>query len=1037
MKLKVTRLLILSTAVVLLTACGGDGAPLPDTSAAVETQMKATVEATVQAAPTDTPRKEPTDSSSKLDMRYAQEKYPPDLVTDVLNGLIEWPVDFNECIRKSVSEADLDMFKADVGSIDGMDKDAAALCLLSVELANPGSTDYLKNVSDPYSPATLTPALTPVVTPVPGQVVPTTPVTNTPISTTPATPVPTDTPRKEPTDSSSKLDMRYAQEKYPPDLVTDVLNGLIEWPVDFNECIRKSVSEADLDMFKADVGSIDGMDKDAAALCLLSVELANPGSTDYLKNVSDPSKRSTGREDPSESGIPAKGTDPDLITQAQKLFGGELYGNMTSNILEGSATSPEGFDECITDALGANRLLEIRSEVVAEPRDRDKALVCLFSLGYQPEELILSSIPVESVSSVYKYGDIISTSGSFVSGQDADMVLGALGFNDTGGPLLFNHPSGIATDGVRLLMADSYNNRVLIWNKLPTGNEAPDIVLGQEDFFTNAPGRGRTNLNWPKSIATDGQKVVVTDTYNNRILIWNEFPVENGEPADIALQGADTGIAVSKSNLLWPWGVWTDGTKLAITSTSQSSVLIWNTFPTRDNQPADIFLTGNGALGTPRQITSDGKSLIVGDHNANIDGQRGVGTFFWETFPEKDEQPYDYYMSDPIDLGTGAPWMRGDFTSDGKLLALGSALYIWDSFPEDENDMPYLSVIGGYKKWGASFMKATDHTTLAVAGERVFITTNYHTISVYNSIPTSVDQKPDFVIGGPDIYTNTLESNHFITNPTPASDGKSLFVASDAGYFYVWRNIPQESGAHPDYIYSIGPDSIAFSVGDITLHNNTLILVGREKLLKWNKLPLAGEPPDVLLNGQIGTLKIGKATNESLGITGVAMDDKYFYLGLSTDEIYVWDGFPEDDSEPVQILKNIRVLNLHSDGDYLVASNGDSHTVTVYRVADILTNPSKNVIGGTGINGAAGAYLGNGQLFVADNGFARVHIWNDVEDAIRGDSADAFLGNQSSTSYPQIGQDKLFLPKFLTYDGNYLWVGEVKFSNRLLRFSHN
>jgi hypothetical protein len=829
--------------------------------------------------------------------------------------------------------------------------------------------------------------------------------------------------------------MRDARKMYPPNLVTGVLSGLIEWPADFNECIRKSVSEAKLDMFKADVGSIGGKDKDAAALCLLSGEIANPGSTDYLKEESGFADHSTGRKGFSESGMPAKGIDPNLVARAQELYGGELYGNMTSNILEGSATSPEGFDECIADSLGADRLLEIRSEVVAEPRDRDQALVCLFSLGYQPEELILSSIPVESVSPVYEYGDIISRSGPFVSGQDADIVLGAIGFNNTGGPLLFNHPSGIATDGVKLLMADSYNNRVLIWNKLPNGNEVPDIVLGQNDFYTNAPGIGRSNLNWPKSVATDGQKVVVTDTYNDRILIWNEFPKENGEEADIVLQGADIGGVITKSNLMWPWGVWTDGIKLAITSTPQSGVLIWNTFPTRDNQPAEIYLTGNGDLGTPRQITSDGKSLIVGDHNAKIEGQRGVGTFFWKTFPEKDEQPYDYYMSDPIDLGTGAPWMRGDFTSNGKLLALGSALYIWDSFPEDENDMPYLSVLGGHTKWGASFMKATDHTTLAVAGERVFITTNYHTISVYNSIPTSVDQKPDFVIGGPDMYTNTLESNYFITNPIPASDGKSLFVASDKGYFYVWKNIPQESGAHPDYVYSIGPDSIVFSVGDITLHKNTLILAGREKLLKWDKLPLAGEQPDMLLDGQIGTVKIGESTNESLGITGVAMDDKYFYLGLSTDEIYVWDGFPGDDSEPVQILKNIRVFNLHSDGDYLLASNGDSNTVTVYRVADILTNPTKNVIG-AGLNGADGAYLGNGQLFIAgDKG--GVHIWNDVEEALGGSPADAILGSGNSTDPPQIGRNKLFLPKFLTYDGNYLWVGEVKFSNRLLRFSRN
>ena len=79
---------------------------------------------------------------------------------------------------------------------------------------------------------------------------------------------------------------------------------------------------------------------------------------------------------------------------------------------------------------------------------------------------------------------------------------------------------------------------------------------------------------------------------------------------------------------------------------------------------------------------------------------------------------------------------------------------------------------------------------------------------------------------------------------------------------------------------------------------------------------------------------------------------------------------------------------------------------------DLLTNPKKNVIGGNGINGASGSFVGDGQLFLADNGFGRVHIWNDIEDAISGKSADAFLGNTKASEPPQIGQDKLFLPKF-------------------------
>ncbi|MEM3012477.1 MAG: hypothetical protein QW084_03850, partial [Candidatus Hadarchaeales archaeon] len=103
------------------------------------------------------------------------------------------------------------------------------------------------------------------------------------------------------------------------------------------------------------------------------------------------------------------------------------------------------------------------------------------------------------------------TSGWFHTGQDADLMLSGIDFNNTGGPLLFNHPSGIATDGQRLFLADTFNNRVLIWNTMPTGNVPPDLVLGQKDFISNDPGPGRDQLNWPFGVATDGTHLVVAD----------------------------------------------------------------------------------------------------------------------------------------------------------------------------------------------------------------------------------------------------------------------------------------------------------------------------------------------------------------------------------------------------------------------------------------------------------------------------------------------------------------------------------------------
>src|SRR3989338_4001519 len=46
------------------------------------------------------------------------------------------------------------------------------------------------------------------------------------------------------------------------------------------------------------------------------------------------------------------------------------------------------------------------------------------------------------------------TSGFFTSGQEADILLSGIDFNDAGCALLFNHQNGIATDGTHLALAD-------------------------------------------------------------------------------------------------------------------------------------------------------------------------------------------------------------------------------------------------------------------------------------------------------------------------------------------------------------------------------------------------------------------------------------------------------------------------------------------------------------------------------------------------------------------------------------------------------
>jgi hypothetical protein len=711
------------------------------------------------------------------------------------------------------------------------------------------------------------------------------------------------------------------------------------------------------------------------------------------------------------------------LEEARRLYPPEV----TRALLMGHISAPAGVDAYLAERIGRTRIQELRSGK-GEPTgmENDIAAICLMELripvessrfvpsgdgGQQPGGL--PGLSVSRVESSYRVA-LGNLSGWFTNGQEADIMLSGIDFNNAGGPLLFNHPKGIATDGTHLLLADGNNNRVLIWNSLPTGNTPPDLVLGQPNFTTNYPGTGRHQMNWPASVATDGTHVVVADTYNDRILIWNQLPTQNAAPADIVLDGK-TGFQSSKltkNGFSWPWGVWTNGQKLVVSSTRGGYVLIWNSFPTRDNQPADLYLTAGGNFGTPRTITSDGKSLIIGDHNAE-NTSSAMGNFFWKHFPTKDDEPYDFFRP-------GA-WMTGDFTQEGKLVMLGETLHIWNSFPAIADEPPAIS-ISGFKFTGG------DGAGLAIASNRIYISLyNGNRVVVYHNIPTTPLMPPDFAIGSPDINTNTLDTHYFITNGIPTTDGKSLFVSSDFDRrLYVWKQIPDESGAYPDLVYSL-PEA----PWDNALWGSTLALAGKDTVMIWKTLPLEGQPFDISFKGSIGGI-----TFKELG--GVALDDKYFYLSdTPANKIYVWDEIPDADIPPLFSLTVELPGRLSSDGEYLIVTSLNSHSVLVFRVAELSTNARPvATIGGPGkFNLPQSAIVAGGGLFIADTCFNRVHIWEKITDAISGKSADVILGKGGPDVPPLQRKDALFWPAGLAFDGSYLWVGEFKFGNRLLRFS--
>ncbi len=186
----------------------------------------------------------------------------------------------------------------------------------------------------------------------------------------------------------------------------------------------------------------------------------------------------------------------------------------------------------------------------------------------------------------------------------ADVVLGQQDFDSIGPGLQdgFQNASAVASDGVRLAVADSNNNRVLIWNSIPTLNGTPpDVVVGQPDFTTNAPATTREKYRGPQSVWIDGGRLFVADTGNSRVLIYDSIPSSNGAGADVVVGQPDfdtrpepdltqSNVQPTASGMLNPVSVSVSNERMLVTDLGFNRVLIFNTVPTQNTASADVVV---------------------------------------------------------------------------------------------------------------------------------------------------------------------------------------------------------------------------------------------------------------------------------------------------------------------------------------------------------------------------------------------------------------------------------------------------------------
>jgi hypothetical protein len=218
----------------------------------------------------------------------------------------------------------------------------------------------------------------------------------------------------------------------------------------------------------------------------------------------------------------------------------------------------------------------------------------------------------------------------------AKFVLGQTNFSNTSpgtSSTSFDLPTRVATAGSKLFVVDFGNSRVLIWNKLPTKTNTPaNVVVGQPNFTSATGTTSQSGLDGPDAAAVAGGKLFISDHANNRVLIWNHIPTTDGANADVVVGQSDftsSGHATSQTGLDGPTGLWSDGTRLVVSDFFNNRVLIWKSIPTANDAPADLVVgqpdfnssgvsaTTAQSLEEPGDVTSDGTRLFVADAREN------------------------------------------------------------------------------------------------------------------------------------------------------------------------------------------------------------------------------------------------------------------------------------------------------------------------------------------------------------------------------------------------------------------------------------
>jgi len=376
--------------------------------------------------------------------------------------------------------------------------------------------------------------------------------------------------------------------------------------------------------------------------------------------------------------------------------------------------------------------------------------------GFNNRILVFNSIPTSN----FVPADVVVGQPDFVHNQANE--------SDICTAISMWRPDCVFSDGTKLFVVDYRNNRVLIYNSIPTGNDAvPDVVIGQPDFTSNSINQGGSpganTLGFPTVVYYYNSKLFIADQGNHRVLIYNTIPTTNNASADVVIGQPDfthgsinQGGSAGPNTLNYPMGIYCDGTRLFIGDFFNHRVLIFNTVPTTNNASANVVIgqpdfmsnlinqggsAGANTLSYPEAVYGTGTKLFISDRRNNR-------VLIYNAIPASNNAPADVVIGQP------------DFTS----IAI------------NEGGSPKANTMFGPEG-------------IYCDGERLFISDqSNHRMLIYNTIPTSNNASAGIVLGQPDMNSNSINQGGNVSSKTlyypqgVYADPSRLFIADE------WNN---------------------------------------------------------------------------------------------------------------------------------------------------------------------------------------------------------------------------------------------------------